>query len=58
MDKLRGSIDSASDWHAGGMGSNLGGGMRGKRRRKSNGDGLILTVLVIFENARSRIVVG
>ena len=51
MDKLRGSIDSASDWHAGGMGSNLGGGMRGKRRRKRNGDGLIL-------NARSRAVVG
>ena len=30
MDNLSGSIDRASEWHAGGMGSNPGGGTRGK----------------------------
>ena len=36
MDVQRGSIDSASDWHVGGMGSKLGEVIVAERR---NGDG-------------------
>ena len=38
MDKLSGSIDSVSDSHAGGMGSNPGGGMIRERNEKAGTD--------------------